>query len=119
MTLSIQGVSTQARIAEPGADISLEELALAARNHAMPLEAMRYDVTPPGLHYVLNHFDIPYVDADTWRLEIHGCVETPISPDEGNTPAPGWTGLLLLGSIALGVIALGAIGAFIVLWRRR
>jgi DMSO/TMAO reductase YedYZ molybdopterin-dependent catalytic subunit len=81
MTQSIQDVSTQARIAEAGEDITLEELGLAARNHAMPLEAMRYDVTPAGLHYVLNHFDIPYVDADSWRLEIRGCVEAPISLD--------------------------------------
>ena len=50
---------------------------------------------------------------------LAGGVATPVSPDEGNTPAPGWTGLLLLGSVALGVIALGAIGAFIILWRRR
>jgi DMSO/TMAO reductase YedYZ molybdopterin-dependent catalytic subunit len=81
MTLSIDDVSTQARIAEAGEDITLEELALAARNHAMPLEAMRYDVTPPGLHYVLVHYDIPHVDADSWRLEFHGCVEKPISLD--------------------------------------
>ena len=81
MTLSIDDVSVQPRIAEPGEGISLEELALAARNHAMPHEALRYDVTPPGLHYVLNHYDIPYVDGDSWRLEIHGCVETPITLD--------------------------------------
>jgi sulfane dehydrogenase subunit SoxC len=31
--------------------ISREELQLAARNHGMPLEALRYDVTPAGLHY--------------------------------------------------------------------
>ncbi len=28
---------------------ALEELALAARNHALPLEALRYPITPPGL----------------------------------------------------------------------
>ena len=43
--------------------ITLEELQLAARNHGMPLEALRYDLTPVGLHYLLIHFDIPYVDA--------------------------------------------------------
>ena len=48
-----------ARIAEPGEGIGLDELALATRNHGMPLEALRYDVTPPGLHYVLTHYDIP------------------------------------------------------------
>ena len=48
--------------------LTLEELQLAARNHGMPLEALRYDVTPVGLHYLLVHFDIPVVDASTWRL---------------------------------------------------
>jgi hypothetical protein len=32
------------------AGISLEELQLASRNHALPLEALRYDLTPAGLH---------------------------------------------------------------------
>ena len=59
--------------------ITLEELQLAARNHAMPLEALRWDVTPIGLHYLLTHFDIPEVDAATWRLEIGGLVERPLS----------------------------------------
>jgi len=36
-----------------------EEVELATRNHGMPLEALRYDVTPAGLHYLLIHFDIP------------------------------------------------------------
>jgi sulfane dehydrogenase subunit SoxC len=55
--------------------ISLEELQLAARNHGLPLEALRYDVTPVGLHYLLVHFDIPAVDADEWRLHVDGHVE--------------------------------------------
>ncbi len=38
------------------------ELAQATRNSGLPLEALRYDVTPLGLHYLLSHFDIPYVD---------------------------------------------------------
>src|SRR5918997_2422294 len=66
---------TRARIAEPGEGISLEELALAARNHGMPLEALRYDVTPPGLHYVLTHYDIPAVDTSSWRLSVGGAVQ--------------------------------------------
>src|SRR3712207_2309621 len=60
----------RARIAEPGEGIGLDELALATRNHGMPLEALRYDVTPPGLHYVLTHYDIPAVDPATWSLEV-------------------------------------------------
>jgi DMSO/TMAO reductase YedYZ molybdopterin-dependent catalytic subunit len=54
--------------------ISVEELGLAARNHALPLEALRHDLTPLGLHYLLIHFDIPLVDAAAWRLELGGRV---------------------------------------------
>jgi sulfane dehydrogenase subunit SoxC len=58
--------------------ISIDELGLAGRNHSMPLEALRYSRTPIGLHYLLIHFDIPFVDAVTWRLEIGGCVKRPL-----------------------------------------
>lgn len=68
-----------ARIAEPGEGIGLDELALATRNHGMPLEALRYDVTPPGLHYVLTHFDIPAADPSSWQLEIGGAVDRPLT----------------------------------------
>ncbi len=61
---------------EPG--ITVEELRLAARNHAMPLEALRWAITPPGLHYLLVHYDVPLVDPATWRLEIGGAVERPL-----------------------------------------
>jgi sulfane dehydrogenase subunit SoxC len=50
--------------------ITLEELRLAARNHGMPLEALRWPVTPLGLHYLLVHFDIPAIDAAAWRLRV-------------------------------------------------
>ncbi|GAA1900927.1 sulfite oxidase [Streptomyces durmitorensis] len=71
-------VSTPGRVAAAGEGISEEELALAARNHGLPLEALRHDVTPPGLHYLLTHYDIPAVDADTWRLTVGGRVRTPL-----------------------------------------
>jgi len=79
MRLNVPGVDPTARLAEPGEAISVEELRLASRNHAMPSEALRWDVTPPGLHYLLTHYDIPLVDATTWRLTIGGCVGTPLS----------------------------------------
>lgn len=59
--------------------ISREELQLAARNHGMPLEALRYEITPVGLHYLLVHYDIPEIDPDSWRLEIGGAVERPLA----------------------------------------
>jgi DMSO/TMAO reductase YedYZ molybdopterin-dependent catalytic subunit len=70
-------VSDQAATVAGG--ITLEELQLAARNHALPLEALRYPVTPVGLHYLLIHFDIPRVDPDAWRLEVGGRVARPLS----------------------------------------
>ena len=60
-------------------EISLQELQLAARNHGMPLEALRWDITPIGLHYLLTHYDIPDPDVETWRLEVGGLVERPLS----------------------------------------
>ena len=63
----------------PGAEsISFDELQLAARNHAIPLEALRYDVTPVGLHYLLIHYDIPTVDSGSWSLTLRGRVDRPL-----------------------------------------
>ena len=56
-----------------------QEVALAARNRGMPLEALRYDVTPAGLHYLLIHFDIASGDEALWRLEVGGHVGRPLS----------------------------------------
>ncbi|HUF84370.1 MAG TPA: sulfite oxidase [Acidimicrobiia bacterium] len=67
-----------ADVTEPEGTITLEELQLATRNHGMPLEALRWPVTPVGLHYVLVHYDIPHVDAGTWSLEIGGRVTKPL-----------------------------------------
>lgn len=79
MSRDIGDVSRPARLAEPGEGIGPDELALAARNHGLPLEALRYDRTPPGLHYVLTHYDIPYVDDDApWELAIGGAVGSPL-----------------------------------------
>jgi sulfane dehydrogenase subunit SoxC len=58
--------------------VSHRELRLATRNHGMPLEALRYDRTPAGLHYLLIHYDIPDLDAETWRLRVGGAVRTPL-----------------------------------------
>jgi sulfane dehydrogenase subunit SoxC len=54
--------------------LTFEELQLAARNRGMPLEALRYEITPTGLHYLLVHFDIPVIDPAEWQLRIGGRV---------------------------------------------
>ncbi len=58
--------------------ITPEELQLAARNHGMPLEGMRYDVTPVGMHYLLIHFDVPEGDPAGWTVDVVGRVRTPL-----------------------------------------
>ncbi|SEL30437.1 sulfite oxidase [Streptacidiphilus jiangxiensis] len=79
--MSIDSVSTPGRVAEDTEGITLDELALAARNHAMPLEVLRHDVTPVGLHYLLTHYDIPATRADTWQLSVSGSVARPLALD--------------------------------------
>ncbi|MDN3240880.1 sulfite oxidase [Glycomyces tritici] len=74
-----EDISSPARLAEPDEGIGPDELSLAARNHGLPLEGLRYSLTPPGMHYVLTHYDIPYVPDDTsWELTVGGHVEHPL-----------------------------------------
>jgi DMSO/TMAO reductase YedYZ molybdopterin-dependent catalytic subunit len=54
-----------------------QEVALAARNRGMPLEALRHELTPAGLHYLLIHFDIP--PADERALELRGLFQKAFS----------------------------------------
>ena len=60
-------------------EITPAELRLAARNHGLPLEALRYDITPAGLHYLLIHYDIPPVDGALFRFEVGGAVDRVLS----------------------------------------
>ena len=76
---ALTDLSAPSRVAAEGEGIGLDELGLAARNHGMPLELMRHDVTPLGGHYLLTHYDIPAADAGSWRLEVAGLVERPLS----------------------------------------
>lgn len=74
MASPLDEISTPSRVADPDEGISTDELRLAARNHGLPLETLRSDLTPPGLHYLLTHYDMPQVDAATWRLAVDGLV---------------------------------------------
>src|SRR5262245_19427730 len=58
--------------------LTFDELQLATRNRGMPLEALRYEITPVGLHYLLVHFDIPAIEPAAWRLAICGTVRRPM-----------------------------------------
>jgi DMSO/TMAO reductase YedYZ molybdopterin-dependent catalytic subunit len=57
-----------------------EEVALANRNSGILLETLRHDVTPQGMHYLLNHFDVPFVpDPADWAVRISGAVASPLT----------------------------------------
>jgi sulfane dehydrogenase subunit SoxC len=79
VTVDVESLSSPARVASPEEGISADELQLAARNHGMPLESLRWDLTPPGLHYLLIHYDIPAIDPSSFELVIDGRVDSPLS----------------------------------------
>jgi sulfane dehydrogenase subunit SoxC len=81
MAADLDAVSEPARLAAEDEGISVQELQLAARNHGLPLEALRFDVTPPGLHYLLTHYDMPVLDPAEYRLLVDGLVGTPLTLD--------------------------------------
>jgi len=64
---------------EPSRLLHPEELQLALRNRALPLEALRYARTPTGLHDTLTHYDIPFVGPANYQLRVAGQVNRPLS----------------------------------------
>jgi sulfane dehydrogenase subunit SoxC len=59
-------------------EFTREEVALALRNPGMPLEGLRYPITPIGMHYLLSHFDIPFIDPTSYRVTIAGRARNPM-----------------------------------------
>lgn len=69
-----------AQAASPSsAPLTHDELILGLRNHEAPLESLHWPVTPPGMHYVLTHFDVPEIDPVSWRLTLGGAVAHPLT----------------------------------------
>lgn len=92
---STSWLTTEGNVWHPeqvGELFSRDELKQAARNHGMPLEGMRHDLTPAGMHYLLIHYDIPAVDAADHALEITGAVGNPLTLSIDDLKAmPGMT----------------------------
>ena len=82
--MSKQDAGSRFRTVGDGTDLAqddrfyIEEIQLALRNRGMPLEGLRYPITPTGMHYLLVHFDIPEVDVRNWHLKIGGLVSKPM-----------------------------------------
>ena len=60
-------------------EFTREEVGLALRNPGMPLEGLRYHITPIEMHYLLVYSDIPFVDPETYELTVGGRVRAPLS----------------------------------------
>jgi DMSO/TMAO reductase YedYZ molybdopterin-dependent catalytic subunit len=48
-------------------------------NAETPLEVLCESTTPTDLFYVRNHFPIPEIDTETWRLQVRGAVNAPLA----------------------------------------
>ncbi|MFK8036129.1 MAG: sulfite oxidase [Hyphomicrobiales bacterium] len=57
---------------------SQAEVGLANRNSGNLLETLGLDITPTGLHYLLNHFDVPLLDGSKHTLKFSGAFEAPL-----------------------------------------
>lgn len=56
---------------------SQAEVSLANRNSGILLETLGLDITPTGLHYLLNHFDVPLLGGTKHTLKFSGAFEAP------------------------------------------
>jgi DMSO/TMAO reductase YedYZ molybdopterin-dependent catalytic subunit len=80
MTAAHEPIPQPVKRAHTAGDFAREEVGLANRNSGLPLEALRHDVTPAGLHFLLTHFDVPFVPSpQDWRLAIDGRVRRPFA----------------------------------------
>lgn len=65
-------------------DITAAEVQLSKRCHGAHIEGLRASNTPVASHYQLIHYDVPFLDARTHVLRVHGLVqhELKLSMDE-------------------------------------
>jgi hypothetical protein len=59
-------------------EFTRQEVMFALRNAGMPLEGLRYPITPIGMHFHLIHFDIPSIDPTSYELPIEGRLRRPL-----------------------------------------
>jgi DMSO/TMAO reductase YedYZ molybdopterin-dependent catalytic subunit len=63
-----------------GEDVWVEERKMVTaypENSETPLESVQGWVTPNSLFFVRNHFEVPRVDVNAWRLSVGGRVRQP------------------------------------------
>ena len=70
-------IDKPARVPTEDGLYSESEVGLANRNSGLLLEMLSRDITPTGAHYLLNHFDVPFIDENEFTLEFAGSFENP------------------------------------------
>jgi DMSO/TMAO reductase YedYZ molybdopterin-dependent catalytic subunit len=73
-----RGGTKMTQFATSQEEFTREEVMFALRNAGMPLEGLRYPITPIGMHFHLIHFDIPSIDPTSYELPIEGRVRRPL-----------------------------------------
>ncbi len=58
---------------------SEDEVRLSNRNSGILLETLKYNITPTGLHYLLIHFDVPSINAQSHTLKFGKGFDAPFS----------------------------------------
>jgi DMSO/TMAO reductase YedYZ molybdopterin-dependent catalytic subunit len=65
----------------PAAELERRVIVQEPENSETPLNELRSWVTPNRLFFVRNHFDVPEMDALSWRLKVGGLVGQPLELD--------------------------------------
>jgi len=60
-------------------EFTREEVLQAQRCHSMHMEGICYPTTPIGMHFLLIHYDVPFVDPETYELSVEGLVREPLT----------------------------------------
>ncbi|OHV06492.1 sulfite oxidase [Mycobacterium talmoniae] len=62
-------------------NFTVMEVAGKSRCHGMHLEGLAYPITPIGMHYLLIHYDIPYIDEKSYQVKVDGLVKKKLTLD--------------------------------------
>jgi len=81
LSLAAPFLSLRSRLAiADGAVLNHPMIERTARplNYEAPLDALGTRITPIDRFFLRNHFDLPSIDAASWRLTINGLVDRPL-----------------------------------------
>ncbi len=75
------GLPCQTSVSMSSATLERRVIVAQPENSETPLSELRSWVTPNRLFFVRNHFDVPEIDRNAWRLRVTGCIERELELD--------------------------------------